>query len=57
MQRGPPTRLCRAEELRELVVDKWGVSYDVTLQRRGKRVYIHMQVCLACSGPCTLHMP
>lgn len=32
----------RAEELRQLVVDKWGVSYDVTLQRRGKNMYLHV---------------
>ena len=27
-------------ELRALVFDKWGCSYDVTLQRRGKRMYL-----------------
>ena len=32
----------RAEELRQLVVDKWGCSYDVTLQRRGKNMYLHV---------------
>lgn len=30
------------EELRQLVMDKWGVSYDVRLQRRGSRMYLHV---------------
>ncbi|PSC69784.1 DUF3067 domain-containing [Micractinium conductrix] len=29
-------------ELRELVLEKWGVSYDVRLQKRGRRVYVHV---------------
>ncbi|GAB4816538.1 hypothetical protein N2152v2_003584 [Parachlorella kessleri] len=29
-------------ELRQLVFDKWGRSYDVRLQRRGKRMYLHV---------------
>lgn len=35
----PPT-CCSGEELRQLVVDKWGCSYDITLQRRGQRMYL-----------------
>lgn len=31
---------CRGAELRQLIVDKWSVSYDCSLQRRGKRVYL-----------------
>jgi hypothetical protein len=30
------------QELRNLVMDKWGVSYDVRLQRRGPRMYLHV---------------
>ena len=29
-------------ELRELIFRKWGRSYDVRLQRRGTRVYMHV---------------
>ncbi len=29
-------------ELRELIFRKWGRSYDVRLQRRGNRVYLHV---------------
>lgn len=29
-------------ELRELVYQKWGRSYDVRIQRRGTRVYVHV---------------
>lgn len=25
-----------------MVVDKWGVSYDVRIQKRGRRVYLHV---------------
>lgn len=39
---GSPRAPCRGEELRQLVLDKWGVSYDVTLQRRGKNMYLHV---------------
>ena len=31
------------EELRQLVLDKWGVSYDVRLQKRGSRIYLHVR--------------
>ncbi|KAI7845516.1 hypothetical protein COHA_000939 [Chlorella ohadii] len=37
-----PTKPITGEELRQLVLDKWGVSYDVTLQRRGKNMYLHV---------------
>ena len=30
------------EELRQLIVSKWGRSYDVRLQRRGTKVYLHV---------------
>ena len=30
------------EELRQLIVGKWGRSYDVRLQRRGSKVYLHV---------------
>lgn len=36
----PPRRPMTGAELRALVFDKWGCSYDVTLQRRGKRMYL-----------------
>lgn len=29
-------------ELRDLVFDKWGRNYDVRLQRRGQRMYLHV---------------
>jgi hypothetical protein len=29
-------------ELRQLVFEKWGRSYDVRLQRRGRRIYLHV---------------
>ena len=29
-------------ELRDLVLQKWGVSYDVRLQRRGSRMFLHV---------------
>lgn len=36
----PPARPITGEELRQLVLDKWDCSYDVSLQRRGTRVYL-----------------
>jgi len=30
------------QELRELVFNQWNRSYDVRLQRRGKRMYLHV---------------
>lgn len=30
------------QELRDLVLDKWGRSYDVRLQRRGSKMYVHV---------------
>lgn len=29
-------------ELRQLLLTKWGRSYDVSIQKRGKRVYLHV---------------
>ena len=30
------------DELRRLILSKWGRSYDVRLQRRGSKVYLHV---------------
>lgn len=37
-----PVQPITGEELRQLVLDKWGVSYDVRLQKRGSRIYLHI---------------
>lgn len=29
-------------ELRQLLLTKWGRSYDVSIQKRGKRIYLHV---------------
>lgn len=35
-------QLITGAELRQLVLDKWGRSYDVRLQRRGQRMFLHV---------------
>jgi hypothetical protein len=55
-------QLITGAELRQLVLDKWGRSYDVRLQRRGQRMFVHImwrfleqqvrdRMVAACYGP------
>lgn len=49
-----PVQPITGEELRQLVLDKWGVSYDVRLQKRGSRIYLHVRSGASC-GDMTVH--
>lgn len=36
------TSTMSGQELRDLVLDKWNRAYDVRLQKRGERMYLHV---------------
>jgi len=41
MRQGSESQIT-GDELRQLILGKWGRSYDVRLQRRGSKVYLHV---------------